>query len=148
MSASPEAIQAMLRQGQGQGGAPGAQPAAAPGTPRSGPASAMPQPQEKEGLKEAARVNVHIAMNMLEQALPVFGSETKEGRNILKTLNALAKDFGDSDTSDLHPAEIRQMVGAMPQAGGGSDVQKMLMKSAAGGGGGGQPQPQPQAMPG
>lgn len=145
MSASPEAIQAMLRQGQGQGGgAPGGQPA--PGTPRSGPASAMPQPQEKEGLKEAARVNVHIAMNMLEQALPVFGSETKEGKDVLKVLNMLAKSFGDSDTSDLHPAEIRQMVGAMPQTGGGSDVQKMLMKSAAGGGAGGQPQ-QPQAMP-
>lgn len=143
-------MQAMLRARQGGGAAapggapqPGAQPA--PGTQKPGPASQMPQPQEKEGLKEAARVNVHIAMNMLEQALPVFGSETKEGRNILKTLNALAKDFGDSDTSDLHPAEIRQMVGAMPQSGGGSDVQKMLMKSA---GGGAPQQPQPQAMPG
>lgn len=137
----------MLRQGQGggaAGGAPGGQAQPAPGTPRSGPASPMPQPQEKEGLKEAARVNVHIAMNMLEQALPVFGSETKEGKNVLKVLNMLAKDFGDSDTSDLHPAEIRQMVGAMPQSGGGTDVQKMLMRGAAGGGGG---QPQPQAMP-
>lgn len=148
MSASPEAIQAMLRQRQGAGAQPGAQPGgqpqAAPGTPRSGPASPMPQPQEKEGLKEAARVNVHIAMNMLEQALPVFGSETKEGKDVLKVLNMLARSFGDNDTSDLHPAEIRQMVGAMPQSGGGTDVQKMLMRSAAGG----QPQPQQQAMPG
>lgn len=143
MSASPEAMQQMLRSQQGGGAPPGGgQPA--PGASAPGPTSQMPQPQQKEGLKEAARVNVHIAMNMLEQALPVFGSETKEGRDVLKVLNMLAKSFGDSDTSDLHPAEIRQMVGAMPQSGGGSDVQKMLMKSA---GGGGQPQPQPQAMP-
>lgn len=116
--------------------------AAPPGVEKPGPASPMPQPQEKEGLKEAARVNIHIAMNMLEQALPVFGSETKEGKNVLKALNQLSKDFGDSDTSDLHPAEIRQLVGAMPQSGGGSDVQKMLMQQAQKQGGG-QPQQQP-----
>lgn len=149
MSANPQMI-AALRQGQG-GGQPqpgGAPPGAGapPGTSKPGPGSQMPQPQEKEGLKEAARVNVQIAMNMLEQALPVFGSETKEGKAVLKTLNQLSKDFGDSDTSDLHPAEIRQMVGAMPQSGGGSDVQKMLMQQAMQKGGG-QGQPQPQQQP-
>lgn len=88
----------------------------------------MNVPEPKEGKREAARVNVHIAMNMLEQALPVFGSESKEGKNILKHLSGLAKDFGENDTSDLHPAEIKQMVGQMPQMGGGTDVQKMLMQ--------------------
>lgn len=135
MSVPPE-MMAQLRQGQASpSGAP-------PGVEKPGPSSEMPQPQEKEGIKEAARVNIHIAMNMLEQALPAFGSETKEGKNVLKALNGLAKDFGDSDTSDLHPAEIRQLVGAMPQSGGGSDVQKMLMQQAQQKGGG-QPQQPP-----
>lgn len=124
---------------------PGAAPGGAAGVEKPGPTGPMPMPQDKEGLKEAARINVHIAMNMLEQALPVFGSETKEGKAILKHLSGLGKDFGDSDTSDLHPAELRQLVGAMPQAGGGSEVQKMLMQQAQQKGGGGQPQPgQPQ----
>jgi hypothetical protein len=118
--------------------------AAAPGQPRPGPTSQMPQPQEKEGLKEAARVNIHIAMNMLEQALPVFGSETKEGKNVLRALTQLAKDFGQNDTSDLVPAEIRQMVSAMPQSGGGSEVQKMLMQQAMQGKQQQQPQQPPQ----
>lgn len=101
----------------------------------------MAKPQEKEGLKEAARVNIHISMNMLEQALPIFGSESKEGKSILKILNMLAKDFGQNDASDLVPAEVMQMNKALPQAGGGTEVQRMLQKMQQQGGG----QPQPQA---
>jgi len=103
----------------------------------------MAKPQEKEGLKEAARVNVHIAMNMLEQALPIFGSEEKEGKSILKILNMLSKDFGKSDASDLVPAEILQMNKSLPQAGGGTEVQRMLQKQMQQGA---QPTPQPQAQ--
>lgn len=114
----------------------------------------MAVPEKKDGKIEAARVNVHIAMNMLEQALPVFGSESKEGKAILKHLSGLSKDFGQSDTSDLHPAEIKQLVGQMPQMGGGTDVQKMLMQQMKGGSQQpgmppqAQPQPQPGQMPG
>lgn len=88
----------------------------------------MAKPQDKAGLKEAAKINVHIAMNMLEQALPVFGSESKEGKAILRHLSGLAKDFGENDSSDLVPAEVMQMVKNLPQAGGGTDIQKMLMQ--------------------
>lgn len=88
----------------------------------------MAKPQQKEGLKEAARVNIHIAMNMLEQALPVFGSESKEGMSIIKILGMLGKDFGKSDASDLVPAEVLQMNKALPQAGGGTEVQRMLQQ--------------------
>lgn len=106
----------------------------------------MAKPAEKEGLKEAARVNVHIAMNMLEQALPHFGSESKEGKAILKHLSGLSKDFGESDASDLVPAEILQMNKSLPQAGGGTEVQRMLAQMQQQGGapkpGGGMPQPQ------
>lgn len=88
----------------------------------------MAKPQQKEGLKESARVNIHIAMNMLEQALPVFGSESKEGGAILKILGMLGKEFGKSDASDLVPAEVLQMNKALPQAGGGTEVQRMLQQ--------------------
>jgi hypothetical protein len=103
----------------------------------------MAKPQEKEGLKEAARVNIHIAMNMLEQALPVFGSESKEGKSVLKILNMLSKEFGQADASDLVPAEVLQMNKSLPQAGGGTEVQRMLQKMQQQGGGMPQQQQQP-----
>ena len=120
-------------------------PGAPQGQPPQGPKPAgtpMAKPQEKEGLKEAARVNVHISMNMLEQALPVFGSESKEGKSILKILNMLSKEFGDQDASDLVPAEILQMNKSLPQAGGGTEVQRMLQQQMMQGGA--KPQGQPQ----
>jgi hypothetical protein len=73
-------------------------------------------------------------MNMLEQALPVFGSESKEGKSILKILGMLSKEFGKQDASDLVPAEILQMNKSLPQAGGGTEVQRMLQKMQMGGG--------------
>lgn len=93
----------------------------------------MAKPQEKEGVKEAARVNIHIAMNMLEQSLPAFGSESKEGKSVLKILSMLSKEFGHNDASDLVPAEVLQMNKALPQAGGGTEVQQMLQKMSQGG---------------
>ena len=100
----------------------------------------MAKPQEKEGLKEAARVSIHIAMNMLEQALPVFGSESKEGEQILKILAMLSKGFGKRDASDLVPAEVLQMNKSLPQAGGGTEVQRMLQQMQQQGGGAAKPQ--------
>ncbi len=94
----------------------------------------MAKPQEKAGIKEAARVNIHIAMNMLEQALPAFGSESKEGKSVLKILSMLSKEFGKNDASDLVPAEVLQMNKSLPQAGGGTEVQQMLAKMQQQGG--------------
>jgi hypothetical protein len=105
----------------------------------------MTVPQEKDGAKEAARVSVHIAMIMLEQALPAFGSETKEGKAILSHLSGLARTFGERDSSDLVPAEVMQMVKNLPQVGGGTDVQKMLMQMMSQPGG--QAPPQGGGMP-
>lgn len=140
MSVPPEVMAKLA----GGGGAQQPPQGGAPGMPTAGPkpgGAPMAKPQEKEGLKEAARVNIHISMNMLEQALPIFGSESKEGKSILKILNMLAKDFGQNDASDLVPAEVMQMNKALPQAGGGTEVQRMLQKMQQQGGG----QPQPQA---
>ena len=135
----------MIAQMTGGGSAPGAQPPGqmpgpggpqaaanqAPGAkpPGAGPAAApMSTPQDKRGLKAAAQTNIHIAVNMLEEALPAFGSESPEGGNIIKALNILAKMVAKKDTSDLVPAEILQMVRRMPQMGGGTQVQQQIMK--------------------
>lgn len=99
----------------------------------------MSTPQDKKGLKAAAATNVHIAMNMLEEALPAFGSESEEGKKILRALGIIGAIAGKRDSGDLAPAEIKHMVGQMPQMGGGSDVQKMILQQMK------QPQPRPAA---
>jgi hypothetical protein len=97
----------------------------------------MSKPQDKKGLKAAAQTNVHIAVNMLEEALPAFGSESPEGGKILAALKTLSSMVAKRDSSDLVPAEILQMVRRMPQMGGGSAAQQAIMKQMA------QAKPQP-----
>ena len=158
MSVPSEVIQKALA-GGGAGGAgaagmPGA--GAAAGGPAGGSAAVKPpsagpmsSPQEKKGLKAAAMVNVHIAMNMLEEALPALGSENEHGSVILKALTMLAKITGKRDSSDLVPAEVMQMNSRLPQMGGGTEAQKMIRQMISqqgmkpppqGGAGGGAPQ--------
>jgi hypothetical protein len=112
-------------------GGPAAADAVAPGgkPPGQGPAAApLSTPQDKRGLKAAAQTNVHIAVNMLEEALPAFGSESPEGAKVIKALNLLASLVAKKDTSDLVPAEILQMVRRLPQMGGGTGVQQQILK--------------------
>jgi hypothetical protein len=112
-------------------GGPQAAAAAAPGAkpPGQSPAAApMSTPQDKRGLKAAAHTNIHIAVNMLEEALPAYGSESPEGAKILAALKSLGSMVAKKDTSDLVPAEILQMVRRLPQMGGGTQVQQQIMK--------------------
>jgi len=97
----------------------------------------MSTPQQKSGLQAAAITNVHIAVNMLEEALPAFGSESEEGADILRALSILRKHLVRKDTSDLIPAEVMQMVSRLPQMGGGTAVQQKIMQQLH------QPQPPP-----
>lgn len=115
-----------------------------PGGAAPGPAGApMANPVKKDGNEEIGRVQVHVAMNMLEKAIGAFLPDSKEYKGILKTLSALAKDFGENDTSDLHPAEIQQMVKSMPQQGGAPAAQQAAMKPPMPPPGAGAPQPPP-----
>ena len=120
--------QGQAAQGTQQPGMQGQPPAAAP----------MSTPQEKKGLKAAAATNIHIAVNMLEEALPAFGSESQEGGKILAALKSLSSMVAKRDTSDLVPAEVLQMVRQLPQMGGGTQVQQQILKQMQG-------QGQPQA---
>lgn len=72
--------------------------------------------------------NLHIAQNMVEQALTAFSPEDKEYKVCLKILTALAPMAAKNDSSDLVPAEVMRMVGQMPQMGGGTDVQRMILQ--------------------
>lgn len=154
MSVPPEVMQRMMA--QGGGGAPGAgapSPAGGMQAPGGGLGTQSPaaaptaQPQDKKGLKAAAMSNLHIAQNMLEQALTAFAPEDKEYKVILKCLTSMSPLAADRDSSDLVPAEILRMVGQMPQMGGGTDIQRMIMQQMQKGGqppaGGAPQQPQP-----
>jgi hypothetical protein len=128
---------------QGQGPAQGAQPMPAAPTPAQPPqqggsaggqspgGAPLSGPQDKKGVKAAAQTNIHIAVNMLEEALPAFGSESPEGGKILSALKTLGSMVAKKDTSDLVPAEILQLVKRMPQMGGGTEVQQAIMKQMA-----------------
>jgi hypothetical protein len=117
-------------------------PITAPGGESQGPSSADPRtmppaaapfstPQEKRGLKATAMANVHIALTLLEQAIPDLGSESDEGAAVVKAVHGLARLAGKRDNSDLVPAEIMQMVKQLPQMGGGTPIQQELMRQQA-----------------
>ena len=158
MSVDPKLMQRMMAGGGGAQNGPRAMGAPPPapggqGVPEADPmagapaAAPMSKPGDKKGLKAAAHTNLHIAVNMLEEALPAFGSESPEGGKILAALKILSGLMGKKDTSDLVPAEILQMVKGMPQMGGGTESQKQILKMMQGGGAPGQPPAGAPKMP-
>jgi len=94
--------------------------------------------------------NVTIMQNLAEQALTAFEPGDPIYKALLKCINTLEPVSAKHDASDLVPASVMQMVGQLPQMGGGSDVQRMIlqqMKQGAQPQGGAPQQPQ-QPQPG
>ena len=93
------------------------------GGPTSTP---MSTPQPNEGLKQAARTQVQIARRQLEHALPALGSDTDEGKAVLKCLNTLSGPFGKTEDKDreLIPAEIASLVSGAGGPDGGAGAAK------------------------
>ena len=91
----------------------------------------MLTPEDKRGDQASAKVNVQMAMDLMQQALPVFGSDSEEGKKILQVLGSLARVFGETEakTKELIPAEIIQMIQSLPQAGGASPEVKAIAKA-------------------
>lgn len=123
----------------GAGGAP------QPGIPGAGgggmpPTSApMSTPQPNDGEKQAAKVKIQQAMDLLEQALPELGSESEEGAAVIQVLGNLGKKFGGADRSrskELMPAEIMNLIASLPRGPGGV---KPPQPGAGGAPGGGMP---------
>jgi hypothetical protein len=93
-----------------QGGGAGAQM-----PPRTSP---MSTPQPNEGEKQGASVQVQMAMDLLEQTLSAFGSESDEGQAVLTALKSLGGKFGSKREKgrDLIPSEIMNLVSSMPKS--------------------------------
>ena len=94
--------------------------AATPSETAPGPmTSPMSTPEPKMGNKEGARVNLGMALDLIEQALPSLGSESPEGQKAVAAMRALVGILGPQKarTNELQPAEIMQLLGSLPQAG-------------------------------
>lgn len=148
MSVPPDKLMQMMR-GQG-GGAP--MPPTTPDaaaaqsdseTPPMG--SPMSTPEPKMGTREGAMINLSMAMDLIEQALPAFGSESPEGAKALQVLRSLSGIIGGKKdkAKELQNAEIMQMLQNLPQAGGATPEGKVMASAPAipGMAPGGAPQP-------
>lgn len=113
---SPERLNAMMQPPSGEA-APGA---ATPPEPAAGPlASPMSTPEPKMGSREGALVNLSMARDLIEQALPALGADSDLGAKVMGALKALSGALGPkaARTDELQPAEIMQLLGSLPQAG-------------------------------
>jgi len=90
--------------------------------------SPMSTPEPKAGVKEAALVNVSMALDLIEQALPAIGSESPEGRKLISALTTLTSVLGPKKqrAGELQNAEILQLLQNLPQAGGGTPGSRMI----------------------
>jgi len=114
-----------LMQGAGGAGAPpaggvavgSAPPPMAPPMP-----TPMAAPEQKAGVRENALVNISMALDLIEQALPALGSESDEGKKALSALSTLTAILGPKKqkAGELQNAEILQLLQNLPQAGGGT----------------------------
>jgi len=79
-------------------------------------AAPMATPEPKQGNKEAALINLGMAMGLIEQSLPNLGSETAEGQAAIAAIRSLTKVMGDRkpQAGGLQRAEIVQMVPPVP----------------------------------
>jgi len=132
----------------GGGGAPSGismpsnTPGGMPGATPSGPgamsdaetppmASPMSTPEPKMGSKEAAMINLGMAMDLIEQSLPALGSESEEGQKALAAIRSLTGVMGPrkNKTNELQQSEILQMLQTLPQAGGASPEGKAMSQA-------------------
>ncbi len=81
----------------------------------------MSNPTEQEGLKAQSRQGLQLAIKLLEASLLPFGTQSKEGKAILSSINKLAEFAGATGSPDLQQAEVK-MLGAQagPQDAGGA----------------------------
>ena len=95
--------------------------------------SPMSTPEPKMGNKEGALVNISMAMDLIEQALPSLGSESEEGQKALAAIRSLTGLLGPKKqkTDALQQSEIIQMLQNLPQAGGGTPEGRAMAQAPA-----------------
>ena len=110
-------------------------------------ASPMSTPEPKMGSREAAMINIGMAMDLLEQSIPALGTDTEEAKKTLDAIRNLTGILGPrkGQTNELQQAEIIQMLQSLPQAGGATPEGKALASAPVPGmpPGGGAPTPPP-----
>jgi len=145
--ANEQDLMAMMSGGPAAGGA---LPPGAPPTDTTPPIpTPMSTPEPKNGQREAALINVSMALDLLEQALPAVGSESPEGKRLMSALSALTSLLGPKKqkTGELQNAEILQLLQNLPQAGGGGMPKPGMMNAPGGPPAGAPPMPPPGGMP-
>lgn len=124
MSVPPELMKLMAGGAGGASGGGSPDALQAPGGTQAPAGGPMSTPQPKEGLAQAAMVNVSMVLQLLESSLPAFGSATPEGKAILNALKTLTNQFGKNrpEADKMIPAELMQLVQGMK---GGAAQQSM-----------------------
>jgi len=131
-----------LMKGVRSAGAPAPVPGMAPGAATTMPApmtdvetppiaAPMSTPEPKMGSREAALINIGMAMDLLEQSIPALGPESEEARKTLDAIRNLTGVLGPrrGQTNELQQAEILQMLQSLPQAGGATPEGKALAQA-------------------
>jgi hypothetical protein len=123
MAASPDKLMELMSRGKKpSASAPTPTPSPAPmdsmsdaGTPPI--ASPMSTPEPKLGSQEGAMINLSMAMDLIEQALPALGSESEQGQKALAAIRALTGVIGPrkGKTNELQQSEILQMLQSLPK---------------------------------
>ena len=124
-------------QSQRDSATPGGLPAAPEGAGQMSDTSAPPMsspmstPEPKMGNREAALINISMAMDLLEQSLPALGSESQEGQKVLGAIRGMSSIIGPKKgkVNELQPAEIMQMLQTLPQAGGATAEGKAMAQA-------------------
>ena len=93
----------------------------------------MSTPEPQMGNREGAMVNLGLAMDLIQRALPALGSSSPEGVKVLSALRTLTGVIGGKKESvdELKQSEILQMLQALPQAGGATPEGKALAAAPA-----------------
>jgi hypothetical protein len=165
MSVPPDKLMEMIGKQQGNPAEAPPESNTAMSDATTAPMSApMSTPEPKMGNREGALVNISMAMDLIEQALPSLGSESPEGQKALNAIRALSGLIGPrkQKTNELQQSEIIQMLQNLPQAGGATPEGRAMSQAPAvpnlppmpgaapspmgapgAGGGGASPQPTP-----
>jgi hypothetical protein len=134
MAVPPDQLMQLMKS-QKDAATPGGVPPA-PDTPNAGMsdtsappmAAPMSTPEPKMGNREASLINIGMAADLLEQALPALGSESPEGQKVLNAIRTVSSILGPrkAKTNELQQSEILQLLQSLPQAGGGTPEGKAM----------------------
>ena len=93
--------------------------------------SPMTTPEPQEGNMEQARLNVMMALDMLQAALQEFGMGSEEADALQEAISEITEKFGqrESSTRELMPAEIMNLVQTLPQAGGATPEARAIAQA-------------------